>query len=74
MVGRFSHLLLLLVFGSSLQNGRNVIGEAERLQSLGNVVARYGLLRFLLGDIVCLRRDESDELDTAFYEQVTSLL
>lgn len=67
-----AHLLLLLVFGGGLEDGGNVVGEAERLEGLGDVVAGDGLLGLLLGNLVGLGRDKCDKLDAAFYEQVTS--
>lgn len=68
-----SYLLLLFVFRSSLQHGRNIGSEAQLLESLGDVITGNGLFGFLLGYLVRLRGDEGDELNTAFYEKVTSL-
>lgn len=58
---------------SCLQDGGDVVGEAQLLQRLGDVVAGDRLLGLLLRDLIRLGRDECDELDTAFYEQVPSL-
>lgn len=69
-----SHLLLLLVLRRGLQDGRDVLGETELLQRLGDVIAGDGLLGLLLGDLVRLGRDERDELDAALDQQVPCLL
>lgn len=76
MIGKLlnTHLLLFLVLRSGLEYGGHVLGEAKCLQRLGDVVARDGLLRFLLGDVIGLAGDEGDKLDAAFYKKVTSLL
>lgn len=58
----------------SLENRRHVLGEAQYLECLGDVVACDGLLSLLIRYLVRLGRDKGDELDTAFYEQVSSLL
>lgn len=68
------HLLLLLVLRRRLDDGGDVLGEAELLQGLGDVVAGDGLLGLLLRDLVGLGRDERDELDAALDQQVAGLL
>lgn len=65
------HLLVLL---RRLQHGGHVVGEAELLQRLGDVVAGDGLLGLLLGDLVGLGGDEGDKLNAALYEEVAGLL
>lgn len=52
----------------------NVITEPQITQSLLHMLASNGFLRFLLADIVGLGGNESDELDTAFHEQVARVL
>ncbi|KAK4649510.1 uncharacterized protein QC761_0022130 [Podospora bellae-mahoneyi] len=71
---KVSHLLDFLVLCSGFQNGRDVVGKAELLQCLGDVVTSDSLFGFLLRNLVCLARDESDELDTALYKEVAGLL
>lgn len=68
------HLLLFFVLRSGLEYGRHVLGKAKRLQGLGDMVARYGLLRFFFRYVIGLARDEGDELNAAFYKKVTSFL
>lgn len=58
------------MLGGRLEHSGDVVGEAELLQGLCDVVAGYGLLGLLLGDLVGLGRDEGDELDAALDEQV----
>jgi hypothetical protein len=48
----------------------HVFPEPELLQRLFHVVARYGFLRFLLGDVVGFGRYECDELDAAFDQEI----
>ena len=69
-----SHLLYFLVFRSSIQYCRHIIREAELVKRLDDVVARDGLLRFLLRDLVRLRAYEGDKLDAAFYEDIAGFL
>lgn len=49
-----THLLHFFVLRRRLHDGRYVIGEAELLQSLGDVIAGYRLLGLLFGNLVCL--------------------
>ena len=67
-----TRLLDLLVFCSGLQDGRHVVRKAQLLKSLCDVIAGNCLLGLFLADLVGLGRNQSDELDTAFYEQVSS--
>lgn len=67
-------LLHLLVLGGGVHHSRYVIRKPELFQSLGDVITRYGLLRFLFGYLVCLGGDECDELDAALDEQVAGFL
>lgn len=66
------HFLLLLVFRSSLQDGRDVVREPELIQGLGDVITCDGLFGFFLAYLVCLGGDQCYKLDATFYEQVTS--
>lgn len=56
---------------SGLEDGGDVVGEAEGLEGLCDVVAGDGLFGLLLGDVVGLAGDEGDELDAALDEEVT---
>lgn len=69
-----THLLHLLVFSSCFEYHGHVVGEAKLLESFGDVITCDGLLRLLLGDLVCFGRDEGDELDAALYKKVASFL
>lgn len=60
------------MLGGGLEDGSNVVGEAERLESFRDMIAGDGLLGLLLGNLVGLGRDEGDKLDTALDEQVPS--
>lgn len=71
---RVTHLLGFFVLSSSVKHHRDVIREPELLKSLGDVVACDSLFRLFFGDLVCLGRDECDELDTAFDQQIASFL
>ena len=62
------------MLSSGFEDGGDVLGEPELVEGLDDVVARDGLLGLLLRDLVRLGADEGDELDAAFYEDVTSLL
>ena len=69
-----SHLLHFLVLGGRLQDSGNVLGEAELLERLGDVIAGNRLLSLLLRDLVGLGRHERDELDAAVDEEVSRFL
>ena len=62
------------MLSSRLEDGGDVVAEAERVEGLGDVVADDGLLGLLLRDLVGLGRDEGDELDAALDQQVARLL
>lgn len=67
-------LLHLLVLLRGLEDGGDVVGGAELLEGLCDVVAGDCLLGLLLGDLVGLGGDEGDELDAALDEQVPGVL
>lgn len=62
--------MLSLVFLRHLQNLGNVVWISKLLQGGGDMLARNGLFGLLFRDLVRLTRDESDEFDAAFYEEV----
>ena len=59
---------------SGLEYSRDVLAETQGVEGFADVVARDGLLGLLLRDVVGLGRDEGDELNAAFDQQVAGLL
>lgn len=74
MQGQTTYLQLLPVFLRDGKDIGDVIGETEIAQRSFDVLAGYGLLRFLFADVVGFRGDQRDELDAAFHEQVSGVL
>jgi len=58
---------------SNLHNIIHILPETQLLQRFSNMLASNRLLAFFLANLVCLRRDERDELDAAFNEQVAGV-
>ncbi|KAL1843912.1 hypothetical protein VTJ49DRAFT_6855 [Mycothermus thermophilus] len=69
-----AYLLNLLVLSRRLEDGADIIREAQLFQGLDDVVAGDGLLGLLLRDLVGLGADERDELDATLYEYVARFL
>lgn len=65
-----TYLLLLFVVLRNVENCRHVVAKVELLQRCLDMFACYCLFGVLFRDFVGLGRDEGDELDAAFYEQV----
>lgn len=70
---KLTHLQLLLVLTRHIQNLLHVFLETELLQRLLDVIARYSLLRFLLGDVVGFGGYEGYEFDAAFDQEVAGI-
>lgn len=70
----YAHLQLLPVLLSHRKHIGDIVCKAEIPQCLLDVLACDGLLGFLFADVVCLGRDQSDELDTTFHEQIARIL
>jgi len=54
------------MLASHLHDITHILCKAQLLKSLGDMVARDGLLAFLFADLVCFGGDERYELDAAF--------
>lgn len=65
-----SHLLLVLELICNSQYLRNVVGKPKFRECFLDVIHSYCLLCFLFGDIIGLGRDQGDELDAAFNEEI----
>ena len=74
MVREVTYLLNLLVLSGRIQDCRDIVGKAQLLERLGNVITGNRLFGLLLRDLVCLGRDEGDEFDTAIYENISRFL
>lgn len=68
-----THRLCLLKLRRYFQEIRHIVAEAQLLERLGDVLARYRLLGVLFCNFVCLAADHGDEFDTAFDEQVAAV-
>jgi hypothetical protein len=62
------------MFGGSLQDGGHVVGKPELVQCLDDMIARNRLFGLLLGNLIRLGTNESDELHAAFNKNIASLL
>jgi len=61
--------LLLVVLGD-LEDGGHVVAKVEFLERCFDVLACNRLLRVLFGNLVGFGRDEGDELDAAFNQEI----
>jgi len=64
---------LLLVVLRHLEDGWDVVAKIQLFQGSLDVFASYRLLGVFFGDFVGFRRDEGDELDTAFDQEVARI-
>lgn len=70
----YAHLQLFPVLLSHRKYVGDVVCKAKIPECFLDVFACDGLLGFLLADIVGLGRDQGDELDTAFHQQIARVL
>ena len=68
-----SHLLLVLKLICNSQYLGNVVSKPKFCERFLDVIHRYCLLCLFFGDIVGLGRDQGDELDAAFNEEVSGI-
>ena len=68
-----SHLLLVLELICNSQYLGNVVGKPKFRECFLDVIHSYCLLCFLFGDIISLGRDQGDELDAAFNEEISCI-
>lgn len=66
-----TYLLLLLVVLRNIEYRRDVVAKVEFLQCCLDMLAGYCLLRVLFGNFVGFRGYEGDELDAAFYKEIS---
>ena len=64
---------MLLVVLRHLEDGWDVVAKIQLFQGSLDVFASYRLLGVFFGDFVGFRRDEGDELDTAFDQEVARI-
>lgn len=68
-----TNLLDFLVLRCCLEHCRHIFGETQDFERLGDVVTCNCLLGLFIRYLICLRRDESDELYAAFYQKIPGL-
>jgi hypothetical protein len=61
-----THLQLFLVLTRHLHNILHILSETQLFQGLRDMLTRNRLFALLFRYLVCLARDERDELDAAF--------
>ena len=69
-----AHLQLFPVLLGYRKYVRDIVCKAKIPECFLNVFACDGLLSFLFADIVGLGRDQGDELDAAFHQQIARIL
>lgn len=66
-----TYLLLFLVVLRDVEDRRHILAKVELFQRCLDVLAGYCLLCVLFGDLIGFGGNKRDELDAAFYEQVS---